>query len=173
LVICTRMAITLRNTVGTRESKAPGGRPAAAADDRVAFDGLSMRAGHSVVRAMAHGMRATWCVAGRGWRRRSLNVCIGESIPRRLRPRAVAAPPLETGHSQRQILGVNGRRWPYCDLRRSNRSRSDATVEDRPFPGGRPCHQCHLEAAVHSAVRCQAVASNDRLMSLPPHRDRA
>jgi hypothetical protein len=42
---------------GTRESKAPGGR--GAAGDRVAYDRVSLRAGHRIVGAVAHGMRTT------------------------------------------------------------------------------------------------------------------
>lgn len=37
------------------EQSAQCGAPAAS--DRVAYNGLSMRAGHSIVRAVAHGMR--------------------------------------------------------------------------------------------------------------------
>jgi hypothetical protein len=46
-----------KKRAGTRESKALSGRGAAAASDRVAYNGLSMRAGHGIVRAVAYRMK--------------------------------------------------------------------------------------------------------------------
>jgi len=54
----------LTKKAGTRESKALSGRGAAAASDGVAYNGLSMRAGNGIVRAVAHGMRTICCGAG-------------------------------------------------------------------------------------------------------------
>jgi hypothetical protein len=48
----------LTEKTGTRESKALRGREAAAASSRVAYSGFSMRVGHGIVGAVAHGMRA-------------------------------------------------------------------------------------------------------------------